>query len=496
MKIDRDQTRHGLVLGRTGAGKSVELERVGELYYDAGYKVVDLWAGRKGENQYPCLPGKLPPWTNEDIEIDPSGVNTTILHPLTNKLPEKLPEPYRPFTIPLDTLDESDLHAIIGDLSKNERHLFRAGLEYIDSTSGIAEFLSNLREIPKRRTIKDSETGLALRSPNRHQLSDLLWSFQPLLKHKVISSRRSPLSLDLKEELNRDTWTSLSSKFTPSLSFALFVATWLLRNTYELARENKLDKPVVVLIREFGQLLPERTTDVKRQVIRKQLERVLKMGRASSVGVWGDAQRPSQISNLSRSQMSYVITTRITSTKDIEALMTPSLKNKLTEEDLEAISELRNHRYYAFTPSGIIRKDGKGMRGLPPRFRHKEEGESFFTVWAEEGPDEWIDWSDEYESVENEVESQVEIYNQRLLKEIEEEEKEEQEKKSNKEQVPIELLRKGRFKREDVEEALDVCESTARTYLKSWREKDVVDKSREGRAVYYTLKNVGDSRNP
>lgn len=487
LELDLSTTKHRVNFGMTGYGKSSALERIGELHQEhSDWVVLDLWSGRRLEGAFSALPGRLPPWGGD--KPDHKALDTTVLAPVTRRLPEKLPSNFKPFVIPVSKLTEQDLNNLLGsEVSRNQRNLFKGSVNYLDSTSSIVDLMQNFKKIPQRGYIEHS-TGMYLKSPSRRQLAGLMWSFVDYLEERTIASARNKLALDLEEELNRDDYTVLATKWTPSFDFALFVVAYVLRRVFQLKMEGKIDKKVAVLVRELPDILPSSAWDTRKQNIKREIERILKQGRGYGISFLADAQRPSDISDLASSQFDFTLVTRVDSTKDIESLLSNRLKGKLTKEDLQNIGELSNHHFYAITPERIYRKKGRGIKATAPRHAHREEDEDFFEAWRKLGPGSFVDWSEELEEVREQLDNQISEYNRRFKEKMKEkEEKEKENERSKFKSIPVELVQQGEFKTKDVAEVLNISESQARKYVRNWRENGILSKERRGRGVIYSV---------
>src|SRR3989344_6240084 len=120
---------HIIAFGQTGAGKSVTLERIAEIFFDHGWKVFDIDSTGRMEGAFFSLPSKFPYWKNKLKDLDgkeyqAEGHNTRLLFPLSRNLPKTLPDISKPFTIPINSLEFSDLQTLLGfEINTNIRNL-------------------------------------------------------------------------------------------------------------------------------------------------------------------------------------------------------------------------------------------------------------------------------------------------------------------------------------------------------------------------------------
>ena len=114
-----------ICIGKTGYGKSGSIGLITERLFDLRdikkiwkVKIFDLFDGGRGENMYWCMPntGLLKHGENKlrAINYMPKAYPCNILYPMSKNLPHKIPPQGKVFTIPINSLDYSDLQALIG----------------------------------------------------------------------------------------------------------------------------------------------------------------------------------------------------------------------------------------------------------------------------------------------------------------------------------------------------------------------------------------------
>ena len=112
-------------IGKTGYGKSGSIALIEEGLFDLRYikrhwkvKIFDLFDGGRGENMFLCIPNnnllKYGVEKLKALNYTPKAYPCNILYPMSKNLPNKIPPQGKVFTIPINSLDYSDLQALIG----------------------------------------------------------------------------------------------------------------------------------------------------------------------------------------------------------------------------------------------------------------------------------------------------------------------------------------------------------------------------------------------
>ena len=389
------------VFGVTGMGKSVSVEALATRLYEMGWKIFDLYGGGRMEGAFYSLPSeydfwKTPKRTRKGEILEATSYPTRLLFPMIkSRLPREIPNIGNVFTIPINSLDEGDLYALIGnELSKSEKSVWNRLIEdkIIGKKSSGWDLLNSIRLSNK---VISKSRGMVSTKVKAYGQDTLYYSFKPLVNEMLLSSAKNPLALDLASEIkDRKTITTLITRYVPD-RFVHFIINYFIRKIYEL--NDKLKKKIFFVIREIQDILPREAVTPQGLMVKRQIERVLRQGRGRRVFFLVDGQEPSQITLL-KGQFQMIITHQIRSPEDLMELLPKSIKSQVPKEDYYKISFLDVGEAMYITPFGY----GFG-RIIPARSKHREPNEDFMELWRKRG----FGFKDTREDI-NKVESEYE----------------------------------------------------------------------------------------
>lgn len=479
----KDQPVRAGVVGQSGIGKSMLLERAMENFQEMkNVKVVDIFSS-KIEGSFSTISGgsSYDEWQGEN-SLDPRKYSGQVYKPVTSELSHTQPDVVKPFTIPIKNLSEKSLQGLLGEVSTSQQALFSSMIREIEDMDdpNIADLISQAENLPDKDYV-ESESGMLIDAPSRRGGKQIQHKLVQLADNYTVTSEDSDLALELFSELdNTDRRMILETAQVKSDQLTLFIVVHMLQRILEMLKNGEIDNYIALFIREGHKLL-KTGSEGTNKAFRSIVEEFLKESRQMGVSVFIDTQNPQELSGIARSQFNYLFVGRLNSAKGIDKILDERTKENFSREDKERVKGLDNQFFYVWTPEGLV----KNFRSAPTRSRHREPGENFQTEYLKAGG-KVKNWSSELKQVKEEIEGSVEQHNKRIKEKKKAQEQDEQEEDKF-ETIPGELLKEGRFKRKKVEELMDIGESQARNYLRRWREKGFIEKIKEGRQVFYEI---------
>lgn len=480
----------GVVVGKTGSGKSTTVTKLGEVLYNHGYKVFDLsdTAGRL-EPAYWSLPSNSSYWRYPKIDpitkkvFTKTSYPTKLLFPASKILPHNLPDISQIFTIPITSLTFEDLQILFAiDIPVNVRNIFYTTLSQCDNDTSIADFINLMNSTTKKSHLTHS-SGLKLEAPNRRGLSELMLNFFSFIDNGTLTSKRNPLAINLEKEIkDNKTITALCLRYYPT-EFRLFIINYFIKNIYEILVTNKSSQKVVIIIKELADVVPKDPFSESQRVIKHSIEGMFRKARGVGMSFIVDSQSISEISNIMKGQATYLIVHNCNSIQDIENLAMPMVKEHLTRQDISAIGKLQRGEAYVFTPKMAV-----STYIIPPRcIGGFKEGSDFFKEYkANLG--NFKDFSKELELIETELKESIKEQNIKFEKELEE--SHEEKKFSYQKFIPIELLKLKQFTINDAMSVLKLNQSSTWRYIQAWEKEGLLKRTQEGRSVKYSIENL------
>lgn len=479
----KDQPVRAGVIGQSGVGKSMLLERAMENFQEMkDVKVVDIFSS-KIEGSFSTIPkGSDYDFWQENSSLGPRSYEGKVYKPVTKNLDLAQAEVVQPFTIPIKSLSETSLKGLMGEVSRTQSALFSSMLREIEDMEdpNIADLIHQAEMLPDKKYVK-SDSNLLISAPSRRGTQAIQHSLIKLADNHLVTSDNVGLSLDLFKEMNdTERRMILETAQVKGENLTLFVVVHILQRILEMLKEGEIDSYVALFIREGHKLLKTGSGGTNK-AFREIVEEFLKESRQMGVSVFIDTQNPEELSGIARSQFNYLFTGRLNTARGIEKVLDERTQENFNSKDRNKIKSLEDHIFYVWTPNGLV----KNFKSAPTRSRHREPGETFRQEWSKAGG-KMKNWSTEVKQVREDIQESVKQHNERV-KEKQEEKESSEDEEDQYESIPGELLTVGRFKRKKVEELMDVGGSQARNYLRRWREKGFIEKIKEGREVFYEI---------
>lgn len=370
---------HLVVYGQTGTGKSQTLKSCAERAYLRGVKIVDLYSGGAGEELYWSLASNHSFWkdrkfsqNNQITEAREFPVKALI--PVAKYLPPELPDICRVFTIPLSTLKEADLKAVLGNtLTRNELALWRNLQDKIKKDTTLVDLMNWIIDANKKQ---DSRT------PGIHGtgVSSLFNMFSAFKKNMLLSSENNPLSIDIKAELrDRKTVTSLCLKWFPEEYWG-FIINHFIHRTYELILKGEIKHPVIIILREVGDFLVNASeSSPQEEAIKRSMTTILRKGRKHRLYFWCDNQTPMNL-DIIKTQFPVKICHYVDNIAELENALGDLGSLLLTREDYVTLRNFPPGRCYVLEQRGLF-----NPQMFPPLSRMSgEDGADFLEIWRKE----------------------------------------------------------------------------------------------------------------
>ena len=382
---------HILVVGRTGAGKSMTLETIENELYEQGWKIFDLYSGDRMEQAFLSLPSQMSFWdspkyfsyrTGVKVKRVARGLPVRLLFPMCKRLPPFIPDNGKVFTIPVNSLAYDDLRGLLGIEQKiTEETLWRAVERRFTKSSTGVDLLNLLQWVTQ---VEDDEKGfLSGGKIPRYAVPTLRRNLRPFVDDMLFSSAKNPMAIDFKAELrDRKTVTSLITRYyyPNAREYQTWLIHYFIRNIYNAVRD--LNKKAIIVMREVFEILPRTAWTPQQYNLKKNIEKYINQGRGAGKGLFFlmDSQDPAEVSSI-KNQFYYSFVHAIRGADSIKEVVDESVRPYITREQLMRLGILDRGEAMVFTIDGITKKP---VKIFPAPTRHREPGEDFMEIWRKE----------------------------------------------------------------------------------------------------------------
>ena len=374
------------VYGRPGGGKSCKLLTVAQGLHNNGFKIFDLFGGKRDEGAF---------WSfkNDDHQIwkqiehetfefkneAPKQYKVKLLYPMfKDSLPKKLPfhEPNvisQVFTIPFKDLEddmEQLISTVIGSLGTTSSRLWNKLLDNTDNHSNGADIQHFFDKNSKLKNDKLYDSFL-----------------RKAIKGGLFSSKFGKNNINLIEEArDQETITVLCLDYVPG-KFKFFVMGYILKKLFNLVKNNKIHKKNFALFREASLFMKvvdsdknaDETTSIFRNII-TDMARYCRSGLFLGM----DTQDSSEVRGMIEGSDDLLLICEMPSQKSREITCEPLKKDgRMSEGQIAYIGwKIKIHEV-------CIVERGQKARILkrinPPRCRYwKSEYGDFNSLWKKE----------------------------------------------------------------------------------------------------------------
>lgn len=384
-------SRHIFFYGIIGGGKTCKMLTISQFYHSHGYKIWDVFGGRRNEGAFWALPNDdLKLWddlqseTYEFKEEGPKQYSVNLLYPMFKKeLPRKLPGDTttknlksKVFTIPIKSLKEGDVNNVIGSLGLEGQHI-------LDTV---------MRETTRNSFGPDIDHVMDMKLQGMQNSSLYRLFFRPLIDARLLSSSNFDLNLNWVEEAkDKNKISVICLDYVPD-RFKHFVMGWVVRQIVKLLRTDKVHKKHIALFREASEFMKIQDSATKKgdpvQHFRGQISDLARYGR-DGFHLCMDTQSPNEVKGMIEGQDDLLCICEMPSPTDREQLCKPLMQDgRMAKFQYSAIATLKVQEI-CVVERGERSKILKRIQ--PPRSRYWKEGKgNFETTWRNE-VDKWSD---------------------------------------------------------------------------------------------------------
>ena len=361
-------------------------------------KIIDLYSGGAEEGAYYALKSTHPFWKDREYPFNKKVTKAmefpvNCLIPMCKNIPHELPDIYKPFTIPLDSITENDLKSVLGgDLTKNEIALWRNVADKIGRNTSLTDVLNYMI---------DTKATKASRTPgvSAHGISSVYNMFSAFEKDKLISKGTNKLSLNLKNELkNKKVITSVILKYFPEEYWG-FVVNYFIHAIHNMMLRGDIKHNVIIIVREAGDFLEGMSDSPQELAVKRGIIHALREGRKHQLFFWIDNQTPMNL-DVVKTQFPLKICHYVDNTVELQNSLGDLGSMLLNKEDYAKLMGFPPGRCFVLTNRGLF-----NPQILPPLSRMSgEEGNNFFTCWRAEKGSRFKDITEDINCINDEYE--------------------------------------------------------------------------------------------
>lgn len=412
-----------LALGKTGYGKSGSIGVIEENLFDLReikrrwkVKIFDLFDGGRGENMFLCIPNNslLKYGVNKLKQINymPKAYPCNILYPMSKNLPNRIPPQGRVFTIPINSLDYSDLQALIGkEITPTVAGIWNSVFSSVNAKTTIEDFKQLIMSATAGKGKKEEDIKTSM------QARKLIYgALGKLLENNLLSSGVHPYALDIKSECEDvDNISILALKHIDRECHG-FLVNYFISHVVRGLSMNKIKPPVATyfIMREVRELLRSEVASQSEIAIKESLSLVLAKWRTNRTAFIMDAQLQSTLTRDASSLPQKLLLFQTDEARNIlDSLGYNTRSGILSSNQLIAIAMLPKLHCY------VVDKDKASsgaylIRLNPPKHRLFNSGERFEDVynnlvgiWKNVGKGKEVD---PYTPTEEEIERSKEMW--------------------------------------------------------------------------------------
>lgn len=356
--------------GGTGSGKSSACEKLCEIFYESGDKIIDLLEEGRGEAYTYCFPQQDPTLLRilKEHKQEPKAYPTEVLTPFivgpTIKMPIKKDglARWKLYKIRLSDMSVTDFEVFLDKLSPGALDILHYALLKMKKGGDIADLMETIESQKEDRKIVKS----LLR-----KLRFLGWSklfvgddYEPPDSHIIV--------LDMNNVMREREWITVFNTQYLEDKMRNIIYSYILRKIYDL-RQGVEYPQMRLYIRELSTLAPSRrTVNTGRQIID-----MAKKGRDRGCGLIVDSQRALDCEKTVRQQMEIKIVHNL-KLSDVESLDEIGLKGSPIADKIPKLND---------GVACVINKAGYyyPIYMCPPSSHHKEEKEDVMKIYRKHG---------------------------------------------------------------------------------------------------------------
>lgn len=310
---------HIFCYGRTGSGKTFKMIAIVQYYFEHGYKIWDLYGGKRREGSFWCIPSdenKL--WDDFEKEVGilkepgPKEYKVNLYFPFFNSsLPDKVPEllpriKSNIFTIYWKDLAPEHISVLIGEVTENQKRIWEKMKKDLADNSTPQELIEWFRE----------------RNNKKFKHNPLYYNFvEPLCKEKLLQGKYCKTNINfIEESKEKDRVFVLNEDYTP-IKYRMFLMSYIANNLYNLVNNEKIHHKNIMVFREmnlFMKVQDEASQDAKqKQQLRNEISDIARYGR-SGLHLAGDTQSPAEVKGIVEGQQDLLCINELPGARDRE----------------------------------------------------------------------------------------------------------------------------------------------------------------------------------
>jgi hypothetical protein len=430
-----------LVAATSGHGKTLCIERIAEMYHEAGYTILVIT--EKPDSPFEmCFAAFKPTYKYhqkllEQQGITPSQKKIKIYHPMTiNKELNKPLPPIQFYTIPIKSITQQELTVLLEVETRNYSvRILSNTIQKLNSKDGFLELIrqadKSLRKetekIAKGKKIQRYDKDLKIpivEAGSTKNISHITSNFKPFTTHYMLSNQESKHNLNWKEILrDQEHYHFFSTAFIPGNDdrISYFNTNWILN---QISEHNHLKKnPLLIIVQEAKVYLPNNTKETYIQKTADNFMRKLSTMRSSGISSLADTQDYYGLAEPYRNSVDNYILGQLNPI-DLERL---SKALRLSPNQRERFNKLPKNTYF-------MKGHDKEIAILFPSHAHKEEGQDFITEYKKQYPENMRDYKELQKEIQRIKTEETNRADERI-KEEKERKKQELKEKENEEKM-------------------------------------------------------------
>ena len=396
-KVPQRLTGNLFFFGRPGSGKSCKQLIVAQGLKEKGWKIWDIFGGKREEGPFWAFPNddyriwnEIESETNEFRVPGPKQYKVRLLYPMFSKhLKKRLPYcdknlDIKVFTIPLKDKSMTDdmeqlVSLVTGPMGTTSSRLLDKVISSMDKyTTG-----RDIKQLFNEKMAKKKDD----------KLYDMF--FKTALANNLLSSEVCELNLDWEAEAqDENTVSVLCLDFVPD-KFKFFIMAYILKKIFNLVKANKIPKKNLAIFREASLFMKvvdsdkskEETTQIFRNII-TDIARYCRSGLFLSL----DTQDSAEVKGMIEGAEDLMFVNEMPSPRSREMTLEPLKQDKrITQAQISYIGwKIKIHE------TCIVERGKRAVilkRIHPPRCRYwKSDYGDFFSLWGKE-KNTWIETS-------------------------------------------------------------------------------------------------------
>ena len=365
------------------SGKTCKGLSVIQFYQSHGYKVFDIYGGKRGEGMFWAFPNddeKLWEAMRKETYDFKSGwakqYKCNFLYPcFKSRLPKELPHnppniKSKVFTIPLNSIERSDVSLVVGGMGVEAQHCYNVVRKNATSKSN-GEDAMYLFDTELKK-YKDSSIYRLF--------------YMPLAEENLFSGEDCDLVMDWEAEASdKEIITVLCLDYVPE-EYKWFIMGYIMRTLFDLVVKDKIHKKNIAFFREasgFMKVVDKNTAmDEITQIFRNQITDIARYGR-SGIFLFMDNQDSAEVKSIVDGSEDLLLLNEMPGQYSREVTCEPLRKDRRMNP-----SQIRQLAVLPIEQMIVVPRGEKAKilkRVAPPRCRYwKSQYGNFNSLWKKE----------------------------------------------------------------------------------------------------------------